>query len=95
MASGDPTPLRGAPTIAVTQHWAVLHIKHRGHMHQGGANDLWVASSALAADPVLPLATNNLNDFEAIAAGTSLRLVHPDLPDGEVDRHPTVAGDTV
>lgn len=63
---------------AVAEHWAPLHVKYRGHMQRGGTNDLWVAASALSADPVLPLATNNLSDFEKVAADHPLRLIHPD-----------------
>ena len=58
---------------------AALHVKYRGHLQRGGANDLWVAASALSADPPLPLATNNLSDFTKVAADHPLRLVHPDL----------------
>jgi predicted nucleic acid-binding protein len=65
--------------VAVTQQWAPLHVKYRGHLQRGGANDLWVAASALSADPRLPLATNNVSDFSTIAADHPLRLVHPDL----------------
>jgi predicted nucleic acid-binding protein len=65
--------------VAVTQQWARLHVKYRGHMQRGGANDLWVAASALSAEPQLPLATNNLSDFSKIASDHPLRLVHPDL----------------
>jgi len=28
-------------SISVTEQWAPLHIKYRGHMHKGGTNDLW------------------------------------------------------
>ncbi len=66
-------------SVAVTEQWAPLHVKYRGHMQRGGANDLWVAASALSADPQLPLATNNLSDFTKVAADQPLRLVHPDL----------------
>ena len=58
---------------------APLHVKYRGHLQRGGANDLWVAASALSADPPLPLATNNLSDFTKIAADNPLQLIHPDL----------------
>ncbi|WP_158550781.1 PIN domain-containing protein [Geodermatophilus sp. TF02-6] len=66
--------------FAVTEMWAPLHVKYRGHLQKGGANDLWIAASALSADPALPLATNNLSDFGKVAANFPLRLVHPDLP---------------
>ena len=64
---------------AITEQWASLHVKYRGHLQRGGANDLWVAASALSADPPLPLATNNLSDFAKIANDHPLHLVHPDL----------------
>jgi predicted nucleic acid-binding protein len=65
---------------AITEHWAPLHVKYRGHLQRGGANDLWVAASAMSAQPPLPLATNNLSDFTTVAADHRLlRLVHPDL----------------
>jgi predicted nucleic acid-binding protein len=63
----------------VTEQWAPLHVRYRGHLQRGGANDLWVAASALSAKPPLPLATNNLSDFINVAADYPLHLVHPDL----------------
>ncbi|HEX8079579.1 MAG TPA: PIN domain-containing protein [Jatrophihabitans sp.] len=63
----------------ITEQWAALHVKYRGHLQRGGANDLWVAASALSANPPLPLATNNLSDFAKVTADHPLRLVHPDL----------------
>lgn len=65
--------------VAVTEQWAPLHVRYRGHMQGGGANDLWVAASALSVDPQLPIATNNLSDFSKIAADHRLKLVHPSL----------------
>jgi tRNA(fMet)-specific endonuclease VapC len=67
-------------TSVVAEQWAPLHVKYRGHMQRGGANDLWVAATALASEPRLPLATNNLSDFQKVAADHPLLLVHPDLP---------------
>ena len=67
-------------TIAVAEQWALLHVRYRGHMQRGGANDLWVAASALSAEPNLPLATNNLSDFEKVAVDHPLRLIHPNVP---------------
>jgi predicted nucleic acid-binding protein len=61
----------------ITEHWAPLHVKYRGHLQRGGANDLWVAASALSAN--LPLAANNRSDLAKVAADYPLRLVHPDL----------------
>lgn len=67
----------------VAELWAPLHVRYRGHLHKGGANDLWVAATALAATPQRPVATNNLSDFQKLADGSSLRLVHPSLNAGE------------
>lgn len=64
---------------AITERWAPLHVKYRGHLQRGGANDLWVAATALSASPPLPLVTNNLSDFTKVAVDYPLRLIHPDL----------------
>ncbi len=65
---------------AVVEAWAPLHAKLAGHLHRGGANDLWTAACALAQAPPLPVVTNNLSDFQAVAGQQpALRLVHPDL----------------
>lgn len=66
-------------SAAVAGFWAPLHIRYRGRLHKGGTNDLWVAATALAADPRLPLATNNLGDYQHVAADYPLTLVHPDI----------------
>jgi predicted nucleic acid-binding protein len=65
--------------IAVVQQWAPLHAKLNGHLKKGGANDLWTAACALAADPPLPVATDDLTDFQKIAETSGLKLIHPDL----------------
>jgi predicted nucleic acid-binding protein len=62
----------------ITDLWALMHVKYRGHLQRGGANDLWIAATALAVDPILPLATNNLSDFSKVAADHPLTVVHPD-----------------
>lgn len=67
-------------SAAVTEQWAPLHVRYRGHLQRGGTNDLWVAATALAADPRLPVATNNLSDFSKVAEDHPLLLIHPDLP---------------
>ena len=64
----------------VTEQWAPLHVRYRGHMQKAGTNDLCVAATALPADPRLPLATNNLSDFSKVAEDHPLQLIHPDLP---------------
>jgi tRNA(fMet)-specific endonuclease VapC len=62
---------------AITEQWAPLHIRYRGHLQKGGANDLWIAATALSEQPSLPSATNNIRDFGKIAADFPLTLVHP------------------
>jgi predicted nucleic acid-binding protein len=64
---------------AVAEQWAPMHVKIRGHLHNGGTNDLWTAACALAQPRPLPIVTNNLNDFQAIAKHFPLRLVHPGI----------------
>jgi predicted nucleic acid-binding protein len=61
----------------VARIWGPLHAKLRGHLHNGGTNDIWTAATALASDHRLPVATNNLSDFEAIAGETALVVLHP------------------
>lgn len=64
----------------VVEAWAPLYAKVKGHLHQGGVNDLWTAACALTQSPPLPVVTNNLRDFTAITgAAPGLSLVHPDL----------------
>ncbi len=65
--------------VAITEQWAPMHLKYSGHLQHGGANDLWIAASALAANPPLPLATNNVSDFQKVADDYPLTLLHPDL----------------
>lgn len=65
---------------SVVELWAQMHAKLAGHLHNGGANDLWTAACALTMDPQLPVVTNNLKDFRSIQRSfPTLRLVHPDL----------------
>jgi predicted nucleic acid-binding protein len=67
-------------TARAVELWAEMHAKLAGHLHKGGTNDLWTAACALAMIPQLPIATNNLRDFQTIAvAFPDLRLIHPDL----------------
>jgi predicted nucleic acid-binding protein len=62
----------------VVDQWAELHARFLGRLKDGGINDLWIAACCLVHR--LPLATNNLSDFQRIAAEFSdLVLVHPDL----------------
>ncbi len=69
---------------ATAERWAPLSSKLQGHLHGGGANDLWTAAVALSQQPQLPIVTNNLGDFVTIAAECELQVVHPDLQwDGE------------
>lgn len=67
-------------SVQVAETWAQVAPSVRGHLHAGGANDLWTAASAAAHDPPLPVVTNNLSDFRAIHQHLPrLSLVHPDL----------------
>ncbi len=67
-------------SAGVAEIWARMHAKLSGHLHRGGTNDLWTAACAAAITPRLPVVTNNLKDFQTIAAAfPDLRLVHPDL----------------
>lgn len=67
-------------TERVVELWARMHARTSGHLHRGGANDLWTAACALALSPTLPVVTNNLKDFQAIASSfPDLIVVHPDL----------------
>jgi predicted nucleic acid-binding protein len=50
----------------------------RETMKGKGVNDLWTAACALSYG--FPLVTNNLSDFQQVAAAfPSLVIVHPDL----------------
>lgn len=54
------------PTDArVVDQWAALHARFLGRLKEGGINDLWIAACCLVHG--LPLATNNLSDFQSIA----------------------------
>jgi predicted nucleic acid-binding protein len=62
----------------VADLWAEICAKLRDQLQGGGVNDMWIAACCLAHG--LPLATNNLGDFQRIADEfPALRLVHPDL----------------
>ena len=66
--------------VSVVELWAKMHAKLTGHLHNGGANDMWTAACALAMEPQLPVVTNNLSDFQSIQRiFPELRVVHPDL----------------
>jgi len=70
------TPI--ASSDQITSHWSLLHSRFRGRLKDGGANDMWTAACCLTHG--LPLLTNNLSDFQTIAAEfPALTLVHPDL----------------
>jgi predicted nucleic acid-binding protein len=63
----------------VAEMWAPMHVRLAGHLHGGGANDLWTAACALAQGPSLPIVTNNLRDYLAIAEHFPVRILHPEL----------------
>ncbi len=67
-------------TEPVARVYGQLHARFRGQFKDGGHNDMWIAACALAQPSPPPLVTNNLGDFQKIAAAFSgLRLVHPAL----------------
>lgn len=69
-------------SAAAADHWAQIYPKVRGHVHGDAANDVWTAAVALGQDPPLPIVTNNLGDFQAIALhvpAQALKLIHPAL----------------
>lgn len=67
-------------SAAVADTWGRTWPKVRGHLHGGGANDMWSSAVAVSHEPPLPFVTNNLSDFQSIWAHLpTLRLVHPDL----------------
>lgn len=58
--------------------WAEMNAKVSGHLHKGGTNDLWTAACATALVPQLPIVTNNLKDFRAIASAfPDVQVIHP------------------
>jgi predicted nucleic acid-binding protein len=64
--------------IRVAETWAPLHMKLKGQLGAGGANDLWTAATALSQAPALPVVTNNHKHFDAIAVeAPALLVVHP------------------
>jgi len=64
----------------VAETWASVAPKVQGHLHAGGANDLWTSAVAVAHQPPLPVVTNNLGDFRAIQHYLpQLVIVHPDI----------------
>lgn len=72
------------PIDAVVTQW----VKLRSATIQTGTpddrerrqNDTWIAACALSFDPPLPIVTGNLRDFQVLAAGSELVLIHRDLP---------------
>jgi len=65
----------------VAEQWAPMHVRLSGHLHDGGVNDLWTAACALAQPGPLPIVTNNLVDFRAVAKHFPITIVHPDSAD--------------
>ena len=39
----------------VAEHWAPMHVKLSGHLHDGGTNDLWTAACALTQPDPVPI----------------------------------------
>jgi len=67
------------PTNRATSIWAELHWKHRGQLGETGANDMWIAATAAAQEPPLPILTTNPKDFVRLSATLPLTVIHPDL----------------
>jgi len=64
--------------MAVVDRYAPLHAKLHATLKGGGINDMWTAACALELG--IPVATNNLSDFQQIqAVEPALVLIHPDL----------------
>jgi predicted nucleic acid-binding protein len=62
----------------VVARYAPLHARLHETLKGGGVNDMWTAACALVLG--LPVATNNLSDFQRIrSVATDLVIVHPDL----------------
>lgn len=62
----------------VVERYAPLHARLHETLKGGGVNDMWTAACALVLG--LPIATNNLSDFQRIrAVEPQLVLIHPDL----------------
>lgn len=62
----------------IAEAWAQINARLRDQLQGGGANDMWIAACCLVYD--LPLATNNVGDFQRIQAEfPALQLVSPDL----------------
>lgn len=67
------------PTDRATALWAQLYARHRGQLGETGANDMWIAATALAQKPAIPVLTTNLSDFRTLSTTLELTLLHPDL----------------
>jgi|SRR5580704_7490938 predicted nucleic acid-binding protein len=64
--------------VEVVERYAAMAFALRETMKGKGVNDLWTAACALSYG--FPLVTNNLSDFQQVAAAfPSLVIVHPDL----------------
>jgi predicted nucleic acid-binding protein len=67
------------PTSRATTMWAEFYAKHRGQLGETGVNDMWIAATALAQDPALPIMTMNLTDFQTLSSTHPIQLIHPAL----------------
>ncbi len=62
----------------VVERYAPLHAQLHATLKGGGVNDMWTAACALVLE--IPIATNNLNDFQQIQmVEPRLTLIHPEL----------------
>ena len=67
------------PTNDISTRYGRLHALFRDQLKKDGSNDMWTAACSLSQSPPLPVATNNLNDFQLMASKFPFPIVHPDL----------------
>jgi predicted nucleic acid-binding protein len=66
------------PTDRATTIWAQFYAKHRGQLGETGGNDMWIAATALAQAPALPVLTTNPKDFRTLSKTLPITIIHPD-----------------
>lgn len=66
------------PTDRATTIWAQFYAKHRGQLGETGPNDMWIAATALAQRPALPILTTNPSDFQTLNRTLPVTVIHPD-----------------
>jgi predicted nucleic acid-binding protein len=63
-------------THTVAERFGGMYARFKGQISDG---DMWTAACALAQAERLPIATNNLKDFERLSSEFPLELLHPSL----------------